>query len=400
MAGYSDNILAAPDYLIPGEPDAGLPVQDVLLQYAPGAALHYLSPRIRVAASYMRPYTFYVEHPGADNSSDVFKSEANFGLSPYDELEVGLDIARYTTNMSTLKAPNDTAIVVQPGGTSSLMTLVSKQQLTHEISDLWSWLENGDAGVSIPLSGGSSLFAGSVTTGPQLALEDHAFALLPTLAYTRPLDDDPLAAGYRASEMVLVGGRGRWHWVFAPPEWSLAASGGALAALDGADTHVEPIGGGAFRFLDRGLGVSVHYDHGYVPNLITGQTYFSDTVSVRGEIPIVREAHILLRTSSGVAFSQAFDVGREIDTGTVKTFIGDAAVGWYPELYPQIEIRYQHTRQWDAPRDQLILPNFRRNVIGLMISYMWPPLAATLPKGHSRKPEDTTRESMTPIGEE
>jgi hypothetical protein len=397
---YDDNILAAPQYPPEGELDVGRPVQDVLIQYAPGVALNYITPRTTFGVFYSHPVIFYVKHPGADTSADIALADGKFVLSPEDVINAGFELARYSTNTTSLRSAEDTPIMAQRGGDSTLIAMAMKQDYSHGFDEYWSFIEGGDAGLSIPLDGGSSLFACSVTAGPQLAFRDHAFALLPTFTYSRPVTDEPIEdTGFAASEMVLVGGRGRWHWVFSAPEWSLSLNGGALAALEGTDTEVEPLAGAAVRYLDRGLGLSLIYDHGFVPNLITGQTYFSDTVALAGELPIVRERDILLRTSSGVAFSRAIDITRDVDTGTVNTLIGDFALGWYPELYPQIEVRYQHTRQWDAPPDQLILPNYTRNVVSLQVSYMFPPLVATFPKGHSRKPEDYKDESMKPIGE-
>jgi hypothetical protein len=397
-AAYNDNILAVPDQPPANVPEVGPPARDLLLQVAPGVALHYLSPRAQLAISYAHPFLFYVRHPGADNSADILQAQGKFGLSRFDELTVGLEAARYTTNSSTLGAADETDIVAQPGSDSTLISLALKEEYTREISESWSLLQSGDAGWSIPVDGGTSLFAASGSLGPQVGVQDHSFGLFANATYSRPLTDEPLdETGYQAREQVLVGGRGRWQWAFVPPEWALALNAGALASLEGAGTRVEPVGGAALRFQDRGYGVSLQYDRGFVPNLITGQTYFSDSAVLRGELPLSREEQVRVSTSSGIAFSRAIDRPREVDTGRVRTFIADAAIGWYPELYPHIEARYQYTRQWGAPPDQVVLPNFERNVISLSVSYMWPPLVTTLPKGHKRVPEENEDDPLAPI---
>jgi hypothetical protein len=337
-------------------------------------------------AHYAHPFIFFVDHPAADTSADVFHAEGELAASPFDEVALTFDLARFTSNLSTLGAARETRIAAQRGTDSTVVTVGFAEEWMHQLSPSWAWTQSGSAGVAIPVGGGSSLFTSSATTGPRLALEDHAFSLAPNVTYSTPLaqsgDQDLLLSGHQ----VLVGGLLGWQWAFAPPDWALALRGGVTAALAGASTEVQPVGGAALRFQRDGYGMTLSYDRAYSANILTGQTLFSDSVALRGEIPIVPDADIRASTGSGFALSRAIDVPRAVDAQNVKTVIADAAVGWYPSLYPHLEARYQYTRQWDAPADQIVLPNFERNVFSVSVRYMWPPVALTLPKGHRQDP--------------
>lgn len=387
---YSDNILAAPDVPPPVDPPIGPPTADLMMQFAPGVAVFYEDARTRLLATYAHPFIFFARHPAADTSADVLHGEAELLPTELDVVELKLDVGRYTTNVSTLQASSETAISAARGSSSTMFALGLSEEWRHELGRGWSWMQTASAGLGIPLAGGTSLFTGSVTTGPRLFLTDHAFALLPSFTYAAPLTDEPAeSVGFQTGSQVIVGGRGQWHWVFSEPEWSLTASAGALAALEGGETEVEPVGGAGLRFQKEGYGVSLSYDRGYMPNVLTGQTFFSDRVGIRGDLPIVPKHDIRASTGSGFALNRMVDVPRELDIDRIKTIIVDAAVGWYPSLYPHIELRYQHTEQWDAPTDQIVAPNFTRNVFSVSVRYMWPPIELTLPKGHHQKPEET-----------
>jgi hypothetical protein len=313
-------------------------------------------------------------------------------------------MGRYTSNMSTLQASKETRITAQRGSDSTLVTLGFGEEWTRQLSPSWAWMESGSAGFAIPVGGGSSMFTSTLSTGPRLALGDHAFSLTPSVTYSAPLGSEPAAdtadtegaPGPPSGGQVLVGGLAEWQWAFAPPDWAAALRAGAIAALDAAQTEVEPVGGAALRFQRDGWAVALSYDRGYVPNIVTGQTFFSHRVALRGDIPIVPDLDLRASTGSGFALNRAIDVPRGVEADDVKTIIADAAVGWYPSLYPHVEARYQYTRQWDAPADQIVLPNFERNVISLSVTYMWPPVELTLPKGHRQEPEEAS-DPLAPI---
>lgn len=385
-AEYNDNLLAAPD-----EPPADQPVDgplvapriaDAIIRHTAGLAMLYDTPRVRAALTYSHPITFYLRHPGADSSADTAAAEGRFELSDLDTLTGRLTFNRFNTSLSTLQAADETPIEALRSGGSTVFTLGLAQGYVRNLSDTWSVVQTGTGGLSLPASGGGGLVSSMLAAGPELKVEDHAFALLPSMTYTQQLGaEDPQIL----DRQVIVGGQGRWSWRFAPPAWSFTASAGAVAALQGGDTHVEPVGDAAARYVGREVQGALLYERGYTPNVLTGRTYVADRVTLRGSAPIVEEQHVGTRAGVGFAHSRLADLVADTASQSVSTWVADVAIGWYPDLYPHIELRYQYTNQLGAPGDQVLLPSFERNLIGLQVSYMFPPLASLYPRGEERR---------------
>jgi hypothetical protein len=394
---YSDNVLGAPDVPPPGAP-IGPPVADVGIHFAPGAALLHDGRRGRWALTYAHPMLLYVRHPLAHSSGDLANFLGMFALSPYDDLDVRVTLARMSSSIAGLNVPiGEREIGAVRTGNTTMVTLAAQHLYTHAFSPSWSAVAGGTAAVSTGIDGSGSMFAGTWNAGPRFTRERHMLGLAGTLMYARPLVADPLNAGYFSEQALVVGGEARWGWDWTE-RWSSQLSGGAVAPVVGRDiAKVRPVGSATIRYDNPwGYSMSLGWARGYVPSVVTGQTYFTDSLSLRGTLALWREGHLLATTTTGFAWSRVIDFARGIDTDVVKTGTVNAAIGWYPDALPHVILSYSFTKQFDAPENQILLPNFHRNIVGISLEYMWPPRVLPMSTSGARRVDGSDRPKTGP----
>ncbi len=394
---YSDNVLGAPDVPPPGFA-IGPPVADVGIHFAPGAALMHDGLRARWALSYAHPMLLYVRHPLAHSSGDVAGFMGMFALSPYDDLDARVTLARFSASIAGLNVPvGEREIGVVRTGDTTMVTLAAQHLYTHAFSDAWSAAASGTAAVSTAIDGSGSMFAGTWNAGPRVTWERHLLGVAATMTYARPLVGDPLHAGYFAEQALVLGGEVRWAWDWTE-RWSSQLSGGAVAPVVGSDVaKVRPVGSASIRYDNPwGYSIAAGWARGYVPSIVTGQTYFTDSLSLRGTLALWREGHVLATTASGFAWSRVIDFARGVDTEVVKTGLVNVALGWYPEALPHVVLSYSFTKQFDAPDAQILLPNFHRNIVGVSLEYLWPPRLLPMSVGGAQRVDGRDRPKMGP----
>ncbi len=390
---YSDNVLGAPDVPPPNIPSVGPPVTDVALQFAPGAALLHDGPRARWGISYTHPMLLYMRHPLAHSSGDVATFGGMFALSPLDEIDVRLSVSRFTSNVASLNVPAGEAEVgVVRSAATTMVNVGALHAYTRALAERWSLLVAGGGSVAVPLDGGGSMFAGTWSAGPRFALPRHLFGLSANLLYVRPLVGDPLHNGFFSDQSLVVGGEGRWAWDWTE-RWSSQLTAGAVAPVVGTDRPTpRPIGSAAIRYDDEwGYGASLAWTRGFVPNVVTGQTYYSDTIALRGGLPIYRPVGLIASATAGFAWSRVIDLSRDIDTDVVKTGVANVALGLYPAGLPRLIVAYQYTKQFDAPEGQILLPNFHRNLVSFTLEYMFPPRTLVIARGAGQRADGRDR---------
>jgi hypothetical protein len=404
---YNDNIGGVPDEVPPElDPLVADRVRAFSIQPTPGVALYHDSERVRLGVTYAHAFVFYIGHSEFDTSADIGNVLGIFELSPTEELTMGLVVTRYSTGLSTLQSANQTVVTAQTGGGSSVFATNLAQGYTKELSDEWSLLQTSGAGVSTPLGGDGlqpTTLVVSGGLGPQYEIIDHSFALLPSVSYTRPFyGEEPAVvedAGFRSDDMFIVGGIGRWRWDWTE-EWGSELSAGVMAPIgtDG-DGTVAPVGSALIHFSQEGYGASLGYTRSLGPDLITGQIYYSDAIHLSGTVPIVPKIHLLAQASTGFSWNRVVTSEQDLDGIAAKTWVADVGVGWFPEIYPNIQIRYQRTHQFDAPTDQILLPNFQRNVVSLTVSYAYPPRTiTTVPTKPPQRVDGADRDPFAPGG--
>lgn len=377
------------------------PTRVFLLQPAPGIMLFHEAPRALLVLSYTNPFVFYLNEPIPWTQANMGLGTGLFALSPVDELTLSIGVNRFQTSQTLLMGADQTAINPQSAGTSNLLNFTLTEGFTHEFSPSWRLLQTLGAAYTYPIDTPTqpSLFTSNATLGPEVTLGHHALGLFAVGMYTRPFvigtTDEEDEAGYLTQDQALVGANGRWRWDWTP-DWSseLSAGLGALFNFEG-DARLAPIGLAAIRFDRDGYAASLSYAHSTTPSFITGQTYESDTIRLEGGVPIWAPANLAFMTSTGFSFNRVLDPTLSV-SDNVNTFIADAGVGWFPDEYPQIALRYQHVEQFGANDDDGILPNFSRNVVSLTVSYTFPPRDTNVPTGPPRRVDGSDRDPLVP----
>jgi hypothetical protein len=398
--GYDDNLLGAPD-----DPPAGIlgPIQVWTLQPTPGLALYHDAPRARFLVSYAHSFVFYLNRINDSTSADVGSATGIFALSPVDELILSLGVNRFTTSQTLTSSAQETGVGAQPGGDSTLLNLSLTEGWVRELSQDWRLIQALGAGFTFPIDAPGAqptIFSANASIGPEVTLGHHGLGVFANGIYTRPFlvggASAEEQAGFLSEDQAVIGANARWRWDWTL-DWGSELGAGLGIPFDAAgDVAVAPTWSALIRFDREGYAASLGYTRAITPNLITGQTYYSDTIALVGGIPLWAEGDIGLMTSSGFSWNRVIDEDQNIDTDIVNTWVADVAVGWFPELYPQVALRYQRIQQFNAPEDQTVLPNFTRNVATLTVSYMFPPRDFVLPKEPARRVDGGDRDPLVP----
>lgn len=400
--GYDTNINAVGD----DDPDTGGPLRAFTIQPAPGIAFFVDTPRVRFGITAVNTFLFYIGDPGASDfnttGQDVTAAMA-YALSPTEELNLGANWNRFTTNTVTLQGATDTAIqATTGGGDSTLNTFAATEAFSKEFTQFLRLVQSASASFSFDENAAETQQPPFLTLqgslGPEAILGSHALALLPDVQWLKPLQTDDAAAaeGFAQQEQVIGTLAGRWRWDF-ELEWTSELSAGLTTTFTaGEGLGFAPVGTAGVFFTRDAYNAGLTYERSVTPDIVTGQTFTIDAWALQGALPIWEPYNLGFQTSTGFALnsvvSETGDPAQDIDTGLVKTWLVDAAVGWRPPQYPSVEVRYQHFQQFGAPSGQNILPNYDRDVVTLVLSYSYPPQALALPSGQPRRVDGSDRD--------
>ncbi len=397
---YTDNMMSTTSEPLPGEPE---PIPVWFLVLTPGGAFYYDSPRYRFLVTYGHPFTFYFGHSDANSSADIGTMQGIFTLSPRDELTVGLGVQRTTTNLAMLQYGADqAAVTTQPPGASTLLTFDLNQGYSRELSLRWQLLQSAGGSVVVPLKTPEPqpyryLVRGGL--GAEYTFGHNAIAAMADVNYIYHTSVYQEDVEQDAEQQVLWSGRGRYRRDFSP-SWSGEASAGVNFAWGPkGGTYIAPIWGAAVRFHQEGYSSELSYRREVTPNVIVGQTYLSDEIRLSGGVPVSREHHLLLSAATGISWNRIIDFNQEIQPDPVNAWVADAAFGWYPDLYPNIVLRYQHFQQFGSDQESTVLPNYHRNLVMLTVSYMFPSRdIGHVPTGPPQRVDGTDRDPLAPGG--
>jgi len=400
--GYDTNINGVGE----DDPISGGPLRAFTIQPAPGLAFFVDTPRVRLGLTAVNTFLFYVGDPGASDFNTTGQDVAGalaYSLSPTEEIVITANWNRFTTNSVTLQGASETNIrATTGGGDSTLNTFAATESFTKEFTQFLRLVQSGSASFSFDENAAVTQQPPFLTVrgslGPEAVLGDHALAVLPDAQWLQPTEtsDDAAAQGFAQRQQLILTLPGRWRWDFAL-EWTSELSAGLTTTFTaGEQLTFAPVGTAGVFFTRDSYNAGLSYQRSVTPDVITGQTFTLDAWSAQGSIPIWEPYNLGFQTSTGFALnsvvSETGDPAQDIDTGLVKTWLVDAAVGWRPPQYPSIEVRYQHFQQFGAPAGQQILPNFDRDVVTLVLSYSYPAQNVALPTGQPRRVDGSDRD--------
>jgi hypothetical protein len=370
-----------------------------VLQPVPGFVVDFLSPRTRWELIYNHPFFFYIGNDQANADADIAAFNLFYDLDPRTQVTLGAFFNRLNTGITTAEAASNSVIAARPGGDRTALSFGANQSIRHEMSEFWHWNESASLGMFVPLASSQPIaLIASASTGPELRYGDHGFGLVPSASYLHPVVEDEemaLTLPYFADQQLIATGAARWRWDFALSFGFEASAGVSVLSDLGDQFQLEPVGSAAVNYAEEGYAATLEYRRAFTPNIITGQTYLSDTASLTGRFPIVREHDIAAHTSIGGAFTRVVDRRIEFGESTAITMIGDVAVGWFPSEYPNISLRYQHIEQIASRYEGYrALPTFDRDIFLVTVSYTFPARTIEVPIAPSRRVDDSDRSQI------
>ncbi len=375
--GYNDNLLGTPSDPAPGEPT---PIRTWFLEVAPGFTVFHESPRALHQLTYTHPMAVYFSDNDLDAASDIVSWRGMFTLSPRDELTLGASVARSRINAGVLRNQvGQDATMVTPAGAGVAVTIGANQGYTHDFDQQWHGLQTASFTTATHVGSSSSEpnhYLIDASVGTEYTVGDDGFALVLTGGwfFTPPQREGGVQITPR-QDLLNLGSEARWRHDWSP-RWSTRTTAGVVASVDPHDVW-DPLWSptwstGLFYFAE-GPTASLVYARTVAPNVLTGQNYLTDQVTLNGGVPLSQNVPLLLGSSIAGARSRGIDVPTHTLTNTVRSVSGDVSLSWLSDAGIGASIRYQHYRQYGDESDIAPLATFHRNVVQLTIGGMFPP---------------------------
>ncbi len=373
---YTDNMMGAPSDPAPGEPG---PIDVWFLELAPGLTLFSDQQTSRHIITYTHPYTMFLGESEANAHADAAEWRAMFTLSPRDELMTGISAYMSTTRLDALRNSSDT-MTVDPTllGDNTILRVDAVENYTRDLSRDWRVLQNAGAGLVYPIDTVGpqpTRYLGRLGFGIEHTAGDNAYALLGEGTYyvLSPIEEDGVEIE-PSEEQIISTAAFRYR-----RDLSRTLMAEVIAGVTGAMRPGE-LGDGiwaftpsaALRYNEDLYEAELSVSRSVSPSLITGQTYLSDAVRLRGVVPIHREAQILMRSSVGYAQNRVLDLENDELQSRFNSWVADATIGWYPDDLPSVFLRYSHYQQSGNEDDNLVAPDYHRNLVMLSVAGIWP----------------------------
>jgi hypothetical protein len=402
-AGWTDNILNVPSLTMNSPATAVGPEADWFFDLRPGLALTTGVPRAIQRLAYTFDATLFASHNEANSYQNRVDWAGFFLPTKTMELFINASLTQGRLNTFNLTQPTGAVAmgVVPAGGTtyvgSSLMELLS-----WEFEPNWRFVEslafNSYAPIDPKLS--PDTFEVDTHFAVERGLRHDAFALDLRLDYSMftavhgPVSDPTFPTGLNPNGVIAPGLQqvitvlvGKWRHDFGR-FWNLELDLGGLAVVpaNGSGSPIwQPAGLAAIRYQHLYAAGELIYAHTASPNLLVGEIFAIDSVSLHAAVPFGIKSHLTLAASGGYQRGSilAFESINGAATGTVAVsdlFLADATLTWTPRHEVSAYLRYSYVDQIGSgnPNPSLEPPTFARNTIMLGVMGTYPGEAAAV----------------------
>jgi hypothetical protein len=362
--GVSDNPLAAPSTPVPG---GRVPVTVAFTTLRPGVLLFVESPTLSNRLRLTNSTTLFLGHSEANSYSNAAAWDGSFSLSRRTDMVLGATVTQGRLNtLSTLgSAQASQATATQTGGVSFVSPAL-QESLSSNLSPLWRLTQGLGASYYSPIQGSR----GAHTRQANLTLSlERVFKLDAVGAEGR--------VGYAASDVLSRDGSP------SKPQLITAAAARyvrAVRATDGKGAVSGPTALAALRYGTEAGSAELSYRRNVAPNLLIGQLFYSDVVSLNGGMPLWKESHFFGAASIGYQHGRLIDANLGRQAGVIDVMLGDVSISYVPTDSMSVSARYQHFRQTTGDIDpeisRLNAASFTRNIFQATITFIYPPLPA------------------------
>ena len=387
-AGWSDNILNAPDEQTPLTPARE---SDFFFQLIPGVVLSSASPRFLQRLGYNFTADLFVHHTEANSYSNTLEWAGDVALSKTTNIILTLQSQQGRLSTFNLNQPSAGAGVAvlpqnaninffsQSAGDSLDWTPTAKWRLSQTL--LFHAFIPTDRGVQPDAYDvGAELAADRLFRLDSLGLVVRA-AFVDYVPPRDPTTDVPIGFD---EEQVLTTLLARWRRDWSP-FWNTEAALGVVAGVghssDPTTTHLlswQPSALAALRYSRDVAIAEVRYTHDVTPNPLVGSTFSVDEASLQAGLPILR-ARLFFGATAAYQFARLLPLVSGTEPASAHVVLVDFTVGWQPRPEVSVFARYSFYDQFGSPPMGDVpatLPDLTRHTVLIGATVIYPAVAA------------------------
>jgi hypothetical protein len=390
-AGWTDNVLNAPDEPVPGQRGRE---SDFFFQLGPGAALTTSSPRFIQRLGYTFTADLFVEHPDGNSYGNALDWAAYADTTQSTEL---LLVARSqqgrlsTFNLQLPSAAGQAAVLPNNTAVNFFSQFVA-ETFTWNLTPKWRSWETGSFRLFIPIDRGklADTYDASGELGAERVFDVDALGLLARSEYIiyKGLPGVMNMPAAPDQEQIINTLMARWRrdWsVF----WSTEA---ALGVVEAEPLHVarstrlwQPTGLAALRYTRDLASAELRYTHEVLANALAGNSFLYDEVSLQGALPLPAKSHLFIGATATYQHARALDTSGGLTDTYAHVALVDFTINWQPIPELGVFARYslfdQLAHNQPPPIDPMApqvtaLPDMLRNTVLVGINVVYPAVAA------------------------
>jgi hypothetical protein len=382
-AAWTDNILNAPNEQTTNGPPRE---SDFFFQLAPKIILSAATPKLLQRLSYTFTTDLFVRHSEANSYSNLLDWTANLTPTPRSLMLLSLTSIEGKVSTFMFDHPSaDVGVGVQPqNSNTNFFNQRALEHLDHTLSGFWRLSQSLRLNFFVPLERGRLPDTYEVygDLGFERLFKLDALALVARVdfvEYIQPRDPMTNVAAPNQSQ-VLTGLMARWRrdWSRA---WSTEAALGLVGVIGASDDPNQRTGSvwrpsalAALRWT-RDIGsAELRYTHDAAPNVLTGNTFDSDSVTLQGGVAVV-PAKMFFGATVGYSHSRLLALNSSAASQTANVVVTDVTVGWQPLPFLGVYARYSLIDQFGNPPMgdvPALLPNIKRNTVMLGVNLLYP----------------------------
>jgi hypothetical protein len=387
--GWTSNATGAAT--APGQPEAA----DFFGVISPSIVFTSGVARAVNRVSYNFSAQLYVSHPELASYANRVDWAGFFTPSPNTQLLLGVTGTQSqlnTVNALTTTDSSQTPIQVTTVGTEQYFGVSASEMLLWGFARVARLYQSAGFAAFIPQARGlGDTYHASGALGLERAFRRDGFAGELRLDYTyfaaqrgptlnpdgsvNP-DGEVVPARQHLTSNLLF----RWRRDFGN-FWNTELAAGVVMVMranDGGGQIWQPMGLAAVRYLHPRGSVDLSYSHAVAPNALVQQTYASDTVTLRGSVPLGVKSRVFV--SAGGGYSHGVVINSESgQTGSaVDLFLADATLNWAPLSGLSLFTRYQYSSQLPDAGQSPPIPSISRHLVMVGVSGIYPTQAAAV----------------------
>ena len=348
--GFTDNVLSAPDSPPMGEVG---PEPDSFAEVRPGVQVNVDRRLSSHRLSYLLVATAYANHEEANSYLNRLDYNSLYLVSPRTDLQLTFGVEQGEQNSFANAAAGMVAAL--PVGPVNYVSGNALESVQWSIDARWRFIQEltfqafhafrdemqppqprtytGESHMAVNRETEQSLYG--------IDLRNNLGVTTEQIDEMNPMNNIP------EQKVVINTLMGRWRRDLARDwEFELAVGPIQVFPLDQPDVQViEPGGTAALRYITEDGEVELAYAHDAAVNVFLGQTFITDSGTLRGGLPLVPEGRLTIGANVGFLRGREFNAVEGVFIATTNVFTSDASITWRPDDAFELSLRYQVLKQ-------------------------------------------------------